>query len=89
MKRLDAFCQSCGMPMEQDPGKGGTEADGSKSTMYCSLCYDQGRFRDHFTRPEEMVSFVRGKLKEMGFGAIKRWLFTLHIPKLARWSQGR
>ena len=29
-------CQSCGMPMKRDPQRGGTNADGSKSTMYCS-----------------------------------------------------
>jgi len=24
MGKFDRFCQSCGMPMDQDPGKGGT-----------------------------------------------------------------
>lgn len=30
-------CQSCGMPMSRDEQGGGTNADGSKSTMDCSL----------------------------------------------------
>ncbi|WP_224768159.1 zinc ribbon domain-containing protein [Metabacillus idriensis] len=31
-------CQSCGMPLSKDEHGGGTEADGSKSTKYCSRC---------------------------------------------------
>ena len=86
MGKFDRFCQSCGMPMEKDPGHGGTEADGSKSSKYCSLCYDNGAFRDDFTTSKEMVTFVKGKLKEMGFGGIKRWFYTSHIPRLERWK---
>lgn len=37
-------CQSCGMPLKRDEQGGGTEADGSKSAMYCSHCYQNGRF---------------------------------------------
>jgi hypothetical protein len=66
MARFDRFCQSCGMPMDQDPGRGGTEADGSKSSRYCSYCYQDGAFKDNFTEASEMVTFVKGKLKEMG-----------------------
>ncbi|MCF8237602.1 MAG: zinc ribbon domain-containing protein [Saprospiraceae bacterium] len=87
MGRFDSFCQSCGMPLDQDPGKGGTEADGSKNAIYCSYCYDKGQFRDNYTDARQMVTFAREKLKEMGFGWIKRWLFTLHVPQLARWKK--
>jgi len=87
MGRFDRFCQSCGMPMDQDPGKGGTNTDGSKNDMYCSLCYENGTFKDDFTSAKEMVHFVRGKLKEMGYGWLKRWFYTSHIPKLKRWKK--
>ncbi len=87
MGRFDRFCQSCGMPMDQDPGKGGTEKDGSKSTIYCSYCYENGAFKDNFTEPKQMVDFVKGKLKEMGHGPLKRWFYTSHIPMLARWKK--
>jgi len=74
------------MPMEQDPGKGGTNADGTKSTVYCSYCYEGGKFRDNFTQASEMVAFVKEKLKEMGYGPLKRWFFTMQIPQLKRWK---
>ena len=85
MGKFDRFCQSCGMPMDQDPEKGGSNADGSKSTKFCSYCYDSGSFRDNFTKPDEMIRFVRGKLKEMGYGYLKRWFYTSHISQLERW----
>lgn len=72
--------------MEKDPDGGGTNADGTRSTRYCSLCYEKGAFKDDFTQADEMVGFVKGKLKEMGYGPLKRWFFTSHIPKLARWN---
>jgi hypothetical protein len=74
------------MPMDQDPGKGGTNSDGSKSMKYCSYCYTDGKFQDSFTQPSEMVAFVKGKLKEMGYGPIKRWFYTSHISRLERWK---
>jgi hypothetical protein len=86
MGKFDKFCQSCGMPMEKDTANGGTNADGSKNLRFCSLCYTNGEFHDKFTKSGEMVKFVRGKLKEMGYGPIKRWFFTSHIPQLERWK---
>jgi hypothetical protein len=77
-------CQSCGMPMKRDEKGGGTNADGSKNSMYCSHCYEAG----HFTLPNvsahEMQDRVKGKLKQMGFPRFAGWLFTRSIPKLAR-----
>lgn len=86
MGKFDRFCQSCGMPMDQDPGKGGTNQDGSKSDKYCSYCFENGAFHDDFKTPKEMVKFVKGKLKEQGHGPLKRWFYTSHIPRLERWK---
>jgi hypothetical protein len=86
MGKFDRFCQSCGMPIEKDPGNGGTNADGSKSVKYCSYCYDGGKFRDSFSRPSEMITLVKGKLKEMGMGPLRRWFYTSHIYHLERWK---
>ena len=87
MGRFDRFCQSCGMPMDQDPHNGGTNADGSKAAKYCSYCYEAGSFHDNFTRADEMVKLVKGKLKEMGYGPVKRWFYTSHISQLERWKK--
>jgi len=87
MGKFDNFCQSCGMPMEEDPGNGGTNTDGSKSQKYCSYCYQEGTFKDSFTRPSEMVAFVKTKLKEMNYGPLKRWFYTSHISQLERWKK--
>jgi len=86
MGKFDRFCQSCGMPMDQDPGKGGTLADGSVSETFCSYCYENGHFKDDFTSPKQMVRFVKGKLKEQGHGFLKQWFYTSHIPRLDRWK---
>ena len=86
MGAYDKFCQSCGMPMDKDPGKGGTRKDGTKTQAYCSLCYERGAFNDNFKSADEMVGFVKDKLKEMGYSSLKRWFFTSHIPNLERWK---
>ena len=65
MEKFDKFCQSCGMPIEKDPENGGTNADGSKTQKFCSYCFNAGAFRDNFTSSAEMVTLVKGKLKDM------------------------
>jgi len=40
------ICQSCGMPLDSDPNGGGTNADHSISTEYCSFCFSGGKFLD-------------------------------------------
>lgn len=43
------------MPLSADPVGGGTEADGSKSTTYCSFCYRRGHFTDPSLTMAEMI----------------------------------
>jgi hypothetical protein len=76
------------MPFKRDPEGGGTEADGSKSLMYCSKCYTAG----HFNNPEintaqKMQAFVKEKLKSIGFPGFIAGLFTSRIPSLERWKK--
>ena len=79
-------CQSCGMPLNKDPKGGGTDADGTKSTLYCSYCFSKGRFTAPDMTVNEMKEFVKSQLKKMGFpGFIAGW-FTQNIPKLERWK---
>ena len=79
-------CQSCGMPMKRDEKGGGTKADGSKSKMYCSKCYEAGSFRHPGMTADEMRVLVKGKLKEFGFPGFIAGLFTKGIPNLQRWK---
>jgi hypothetical protein len=80
-------CQSCGMPMRRDEKGGGTNADGSKSPMYCSHCYEGGQYTLPNISADEMLQRVKSKLRESGFPSLAAWLFTRNIPKLARWSR--
>ena len=79
------ICQSCGMPLAKDAQGGGSEADGSKSTKYCSLCYQNGEFTQPDFTVREMQDFCVEKLQEHGMPRFMGWLFTRSIPKLERW----
>ena len=87
MEKHYKFCQSCGMPLKKDKQGGGSNADGSKSLIYCSHCYGNGEF----TRPDftarQMQELVKGKMKEMGIPGFLVPFFTMGIPKLERWRQ--
>ena len=79
-------CQSCGMPLSKDPMGGGTNADGSKSRMYCSRCYENGAFKRPDITLSQMKELVKGKITEMGFPGFLAGFFTSKIPKLERWK---
>ena len=74
------------MPLNKDPGNGGTEKDGSKSEKYCSLCYRDGAFLAEINSPQEMQAFCIQKMKEGGMNGILAWILTRGIPKLERWE---
>jgi hypothetical protein len=85
MERTYKNCQSCGMPMKRDEHGGGTNADGSKNTMYCSHCFQDGKFTVRNITVDDMKERVRGKLKQVGFPGFVASLFTRNIHKLERW----
>jgi len=85
-KKTYKVCQSCAMPLKSDPQGGGMETDGTKSTMYCSYCYQEGKFTDDCKTAKEMQDFCKAKLVEMKYPKIVAWLFTRGIPKLERWK---
>ena len=86
MTTVHRNCQSCGMPLKRDAHGGGTEADGSRSTKYCSHCYQDGRFVLPDITLDEMQERVRTKLADMGFPRFLGSVFTRGIPKLERWQ---
>lgn len=79
-------CQSCGLPFDRDPNGGGTNADGSKSKMYCSYCYRDGAFVQPGWTAEQMQEYVTKKLKEYGIPGFIASMMTKAIPKLERWK---
>ena len=81
------YCQSCGMPLSKDEKGGGTEADGRKSSQYCSHCYTDGRFTDPNLTAEQMMEKVQTKMKEMHIPAFLAKSFTKDIPRLERWAK--
>lgn len=83
---MNKFCQSCGMPIKKDPQGGGTNSDGTKSTEYCSFCYQDGNFLDECKAAKEMQEFCIEKMNEEGTPRFVAWIFTRGIPKLNRWS---
>ncbi len=85
MEKTYKNCQSCGMPLKRDEKGGGTNANGSKSIMFCSKCFEQGKFTQPDMTIEQMQTLVKGKLKEFGFPGLVAGLFTRNIPKLERW----
>jgi hypothetical protein len=87
MSQVYKNCQSCGMPLKRDEKGGGTNADGSKSTMYCSKCYQNGKFTSPNITVQEMQSLVKDKMKEFGFPGFIAGFFTKNIPKLERWKK--
>lgn len=85
MEKTYKNCQSCGMPLKRDEKGGGTNSNGSKSIMFCSKCFEQGKFTQPDMTIEQMQTLVKGKLKEFGFPGLVAGLFTRNIPKLERW----
>ena len=82
------FCQSCGMPMDKDSEKGGSEKNGSKSLKYCSYCYKNGEFTSpEIDTAEKMQKFCIEKMQEQGMSKFVAWIFTRSIPRLERWKE--
>ena len=79
-------CESCGMPLKNDPKGGGTEADGSKSDRYCSICYENGAFRHPDATAAEFQAHCLDALAEKGMPRFMAWIFTRGIPNLPRWK---
>ena len=84
---MPQFCQSCGMPLSKDPHQGGSNADGSKSTEYCSYCYQNGQFHmPQIDTPQKMQAMCIQQMKKSGTPGWWAWILTRGIPRLKRWQ---
>ena len=87
MEKTYKICQSCGMPLKKDEHGGGTNADGTINKMYCSHCYENGKFTQPDITVGQMKERVKTKIKELGFPGLLTGLFTIGIHRLERWKK--
>ncbi|MGB8455172.1 MAG: zinc ribbon domain-containing protein [Anaerocolumna sp.] len=82
------FCQSCGMPMNNDEERG-TNKDLSKSEDYCHFCYENGTFASGETMEEMIESCVPFVLKGGAYADEKaaREAMISFFPTLKRWKK--
>lgn len=83
-----SICQSCAMPLSQDPLGGGTEANGDKSTDYCSYCYRNGVFFDPHITMEGMIAKLEPIMANMNIPAEVVAATKATLPNLKRWRSG-
>lgn len=82
-------CQSCGMPLQTKKAGDcrGSEADGTKSEKWCSLCYQNGALINPDMTLDEMRKIVDNALIENSSGRIMRWMAQQQLPRLERWKR--
>lgn len=86
MGKSKPICQSCGMPLENDPGNGGTNSDNTKSNKYCSFCYRNGAFLDEGITLQQKIEKNIGMAVNMGMLEEQaRKMAESILPELERW----
>ncbi|MEC4050344.1 zinc ribbon domain-containing protein [Flavobacterium sp. SUN046] len=88
---MSTICQSCGMPLEVDPKKGGTNADQSISTLYCSFCFENGAFKDEgITLEAKIEKNVHLAMAQFNYTETEaRAKVEALIPNLGRWKSSQ
>lgn len=79
-------CQSCGAVIDRKNSILGTEADGSRSQLYCDHCYKDGKFLHPNLTLEEVKKHYVEKFVEL---KVPRWVAKLmvrSVDKLERWK---
>ena len=80
------YCQSCGMPMNED-AHFGTNADGSKNEEYCTYCYQSGAFLSPEMTLDEMKAICLPHMVQGGMPeAQAKTMLDQMLPTLKRWQ---
>jgi|TARA_B100000959_G_C14870769_1_gene578246 hypothetical protein len=75
------------LPRAHEKHENGTEKDGAENKLYCKMCYAEGTFNNpEIKTAKDMQDFIKDILKKQGVGKVKRWFYTIGIPKLERWN---
>ncbi|NQP64977.1 hypothetical protein HO908_05230 [Streptococcus suis] len=88
---MEKFCQSCAMPLNlHGLDVHGSEKDGTKSSIYCSYCYVNGRFVEPDISFEEMLAKGKTAISNGQGNAFIKWLMKASYPmmlkKTKRWK---
>lgn len=76
------------MPLKNKRGDHrGSEKDKTKSEKFCSLCYENGKFKQPNMTLEKMKEVVDKALVKEGWAKPLRWLAKRQLPKLDRWKK--
>jgi hypothetical protein len=80
-------CESCGWSLRREQDHG-TEADGSPSGIYCSVCYQDGKFVHEASDFNEFLTKAAPDLAKAHGGSVGKTKLTLkkELKKLPRWS---
>lgn len=88
---MKKFCQSCGMPLEENVL--GTNVDQTKSQEYCRYCYEEGKFMQDCTM-EEMIEHCADLVEEFNKDSDVKFTreeavqqMKQFFPTLARWKK--
>ena len=82
------ICQSCGMPLINDPQKGGTNKDKTISDKYCSFCFQNGKFVDEGISIQEKIEKNIQIAISMNIPSKKaKQMAETTIPSLERWKK--
>lgn len=83
-------CQSCGMPISNEFGNLGTNADGSHVAEFCVFCFANGEFTNpHQTLEEMIASSIENMTGDLQMSAEQASeLANSLIPNLKRWRKG-
>lgn len=84
---IEKFCQSCGKRLTNT--NQGTNFDGGKSHLYCSRCFERGKYIDSGMSFESMLNMRKKEIKQNGYNGFKVVLTILSyrwfLKEKARW----
>ena len=81
-------CGSCGMPLLRDEDAG-TEADGSRSAIYCTYCYRDGAFTEpDLTREQAVGKYAPMMASNLGIPPLEaEEMVRQYLSTLPRWRE--
>ena len=75
-------CESCLMPLDQDPGV-------RESDKNCSLCFKDGKLCYEGTDVKEFQAEAYKQMRARGMNPVKAWIFTYLIRFAPRWKKAQ